>query len=521
MKRLAMVGWAFWVGCASAPRSRDAFQRALHPTSAPRTQETPGAEPSELSAGPLRLSAEDAVLLALENNRDLRVQRFTPQIVGAFEQIEAGVFDPELFAEFDYRREKTAETARATGDLFDVDARGNVSRLGVRQQFSTGTRVEGVAEHRFSASNRTPDQQSTRLGLSLTQSMLRGFGPGATLAAVRAARLETAASVHELQGFVQALVAQTETDYWRYLLAVKQIEILERSLAIAQRQLDDVEQRIEVGTLAEIEVHASRAEVALRRQAMIEGRSVLNETRLRLLRRLGTLGNPNREVMATSPFELQAAAVDDIEDRVLLAERFRPDLKEALLRQEQRRLEVVATRNGLLPQLDFFVTLGKTGFADTFERSFERLDRNTFDLLAGIRLNYALGNNAAGGRSLAAQKSYRQAAEAIENMRELVVLDVRLAANEVERARQQISASAATRQQQERTVAAETERFTVGVGTALRVALAQRDLLASEIAEVKAIVDYRTALVQLHLAEGTLLERRGLELPAQGARALP
>jgi outer membrane protein len=39
-----------------------------------------------------------------------------------------------------------------------------------------------------------------------------------------------------------------------------------------------------------------------------------------------------------------------------------------MLIQEQQRLETVVTRNGLLPRLDFFITLGKTGYADSFCR---------------------------------------------------------------------------------------------------------------------------------------------------------
>jgi outer membrane protein TolC len=54
----------------------------------------------------------------------------------------------------------------------------------------------------------------------------------------------------------------------------------------------------------------------------------------------------------------------------------------------------------------------------------------------------------------------------------------------------------------------------VGASTALLVAQAQRDLLISSIAEVRAIINYRIALVRLYLAEGSLLERRGVSLPA-------
>ena len=69
-----------------------------------------------------------------------------------------------------------------------------------------------------------------------------------------------------------------------------------------------------------------------------------------------------------------------------------------------------------------------------------------------------------------------------------------------------------TRALQEQTLQAEQERFSVGASTSLLVAQAQRDLLVVQLAEIEAIVDYRIALVSLYLAEGTLLQRRGIQL---------
>ena len=109
-----------------------------------------------------------------------------------------------------------------------------------------------------------------------------------------------------------------------------------------------------------------------------------------------------------------------------------------------------------------------------------------------------------------ARATFLQAREAVRNLGQIVRLEVSLAVNEVERARQQISASEATRRLEEQTARAEEERFDVGSSTALLVAQAQRDLLASQIAEVRAIIEYRIALVELYLAEGSLLQRRGV-----------
>ena len=118
----------------------------------------------------------------------------------------------------------------------------------------------------------------------------------------------------------------------------------------------------------------------------------------------------------------------------------------------------------------------------------------------------------ADARNLAARASWQQSSEAVKNLEHIVVLDVRLAVNEVERTRQQIAATRVTRILQEETLHAEKERFDVGASTALLVAQAQRDLLASSISEVEAVVNYRQARVTLYLIESSLLERRGIRL---------
>jgi len=474
-------------------------------------------DPAPLPAielGRTKLSIEQAVLLTLRRNRELQVERFNPVIAGTFEQLERGVFDPELFSNLGYSEESASETARSTGEQFDVESEDADFSFGIRQRLPTGTDLEASIAYEQSDSNRTPEQQLVRAGLTVTQSLLEGFGPAVNLVDVRQAQLGEQASLYELRGFVEALVAETEIAYWRYVLAGEQIAIFEQSLEIARLQLDEVNQRIEVGTMPRNAAAAARAEVARREQALLEVRSRLVDRRLRLLRLMNASSDEQfaLEIEPISPPQTTHEPLADLDERLLLADRFRPDLNEARLRLEQNQLEVVRTRNGLLPRLDLFINLGKTGYADSFSQSFKDLNDDSYDLAGGIRFQVFLGNRQDKARDLAARASRDQADAAVGNLRNLAQLDVRLALNEVERTRQQIEAGAVTRSLQEQTLQAEQERFSVGASTSLLVAQAQRDLLVSQLAEIEAIVNYRIALVSLYLTEGALLQRRGIRL---------
>ena len=473
-------------------------------------QTDPSGQPA---AQQLELSIEEVVILVLQNNRDLRVQRLNPVIAGSFEQLERGAFDAELFAELEYGEEQSSEVARSTGTQFDVEGSDSRTRLGIRKFLATGTTLEAGVEQSRNISNRAPEQQLARAGLTLTQALLRGFGPKVNLIAVQQADLGTIASRYQLQGFTEALLAEAETAYWNFVLAREQITIFESSLAIAKQQRDETELRIEVGLLPEVEA-AARAEVARREQALIDARSLLEERRLRLLRLLDPAqpDSYRQQIVTVSQPRVPAPAQHDLDERLQLADRLRPDLNEARTRLEQFRLETVVTRNGLLPRLDFFIALGKSGFADSFGDSFRAMDNNAYDLTAGLSLNLPIGNRVAEARQQAAWALQQQAREAVANLQQLIELDVRLAFNELERARLQIDATASTRTLQEATLAAEQERFAVGASTTLLVSQAQRDLLASQIDEIEAVINYRIALVALYLSEGSLLERRGARI---------
>jgi len=468
------------------------------------------------------VSVEDAVFLALQNNPDLRVQTLNPAIAGAFVQIERGVFDPEAYALFQYREESLLETSRSTEDEFSVDGNDRFGEVGVRQSLPSGTDLELSVEQGRSISNRTPEQQDARVGLTVTQSLLQGFGPVVNLAAIRLAEWDARMSEFELWGFGEALVAEVEIAYWNWVLAREEIAIFERSYTIAEQQRDEIEQRIELGALPDNDAAAVRAEVAVRQQDLINARSSLEEAQLRLARLIlpdGFIASGQSVIPVSEPQLVEPPPLDDVPERVELALVRRPDLREAELRLDQSRLETIVTRNGLLPRLDFFVSLGKTGYANNFNDSFRNLSEDTYDWTVGGEFNYPLGNRTARGELLSARATRDQALQSIRNLKRVIRSDVLLAATELERTRQQIGATAATVALQNSSVQAEVDRLTFGSGTSLQVAQVQRDLLVAEIERVRAIVQYRIAQVELYLAEGTLLERRGITLtPSQTLR---
>ncbi len=467
---------------------------------------------------PLTISVQEAILMAMENNRSLIVERMNPEIMSSFEEEERSVFDPVLGAEVSPRRTVADRLSRAGSSTESQIVDSITGSLSMGKFFSTGTTLELLGSTSYTDSSLYSDTfTSNRLGVNVTQALLQGRDVRANLASVHQAGIEALISEYELRGFAEVLLEEVESKFWDYALAQKQIEIYTDSLSLAEQQLAEVQERIKIGNLPEIELAAAQAEVALRRENLINVRSDLAKERLNLLRLLNPSPNIEwgRDIILRYQTSLPEIELVDVEEHVQVALKMRPDLNQARLQIRQGDLEVVKTKNGLLPRMDAFINFGKTGYANTFDRSLRNLDEDSYDVTFGLTFEYPMTNQAARARYSRAVLSRQQMLKALENLVQLVQVDVRSAYIEVTRTREQITATAATRNFQEEKLRAETEKFRVGKSTSLLVAQTQRDLVASQIAEIEAFANYLKALVSLYSLEGSLLQRRGIS--ASGA----
>jgi len=454
--------------------------------------------------------------MAMENNRSLSMERLSPEIQKTAEAQELAAFDPVGQAQISTG--KSDEQTVSSSGIGTSTSDTREAAISLKQFFPGGTSVEiGISGDMQDDSGYEDPFYTTRLGLSVTQSLLRGYGADVNLAKIRQAQIDSSISEYELRAFVESLIAQVETACWEYALSRRQIEIVEKSMKIARQQMAETEEMIRVGTMAEAELVAVQAEVAAQQQGLINAKSTLESRRIELLRLLNPPGNNvwRRDVIFIHPATLPQIELDAVEDHVAVAKRMRPEINQAKLGIQRDDLELVYTKNGLLPRMDFFITLGKTGYADSFSGSADDVTGDGYDARAGLSLEYPFFNRNAGARHRRALLSKDQSEKALENLRQLVETEVRKAYVEVRRTKEQISASTATRNFQEEKLRIETEKFRVGRSTNFFVSQAQRDLLVSRIGEVEALVNYLKALIEFYRLEGSLVERRGIAAPGR------
>jgi outer membrane protein len=510
---LVVASCLILTSCATSPdKSVDTY---VGPEQEPSRANRSATQSANTNA--IEVTVQEAILLSLENNQSLKLDRLNPSIQRTFVDQERAVFDPTLTAGLAGEQNNSEDVSASSGGAISTSkVTTTTGDISLDEILPTGTKISlGANGNGLDSQGASNGFDSVEAGISITQSLLRGGRVEANLASLKQARIDARISEYELRGFAQALIARVEESYWDYVLAQRQIEIFSDSLILAEDQWKETEERIKVGALARVERAAAQAEVASRQEGLINARSALETSRLQMLRLLNPPGTNlwDRTLLAIDQPRVPDAPLDDISSHVRLALRLRPELNQARLSIQRGDLEIVKTKNGLLPVLDLFVNLGSTGYADSFGTAASHVDGSFYDVVAGIQFQVPLGNRDARARHQRALLSRDQAGEALSNLTQLVEMDVRTAYVEVNHTREQVAATAATRKFQAESVRAETEKFRVGKSTSLLVAQAERDLLASQIAEIQAVANHLKSLVELYRLDGSLLERRGIQAP--------
>ncbi|TFH17092.1 MAG: TolC family protein [Lentisphaerales bacterium] len=467
-------------------------------------------EPSA-TEGPLTLDVQAAVLMALDNNAAFQVERVRPDLSRTAERLQRAAFDPTIGGSLSAGSSGGTDDYGASSVSNLADKTALEAGLSLAASLPTGTSVElGLEAARESGGGE--ESETTGWSITVSQSLLRGRGLDANLTDLRSAKLETRITLYQLRGSTEALISQVEQAYWDCVLNERSLGIYEESHKLANREIDEVRERISVGKVAGTELAAAEAEAASRLEQLIEARANLAKSRLVMIRHLNPGGGDSawsRELVLTDPPELAKVDLAPVEVCVETAMTERTDLNEARLRLAQGELEVVRTKNGLLPRLDLFMLIGGSRYANSFSTD---TDQNADEIAysAGLSFEIPLGNRGASAQHDYAMLSMKQAHAALRNMEQLVQVDVRSAHIDVGRAEERVNAARATRELREKTLGNEQEKFQVGRSTMFLVSQATRDLVASQIGEIEAVIKYRRALLDLYRLDGSLLTRKGI-----------
>ena len=329
-----------------------------------------------IQEGKLMLSLEDAVSLGLENNLSIAVERYVPWLdeasllyakSGANGRIQ---FDPTVTSTLALEQNDTPINnpifAGITTQITSPVALENhvtTANFGYTQGFATGTQAQVTFNNSRESTNFggfdlfNPYEQST-LTVELTQPLLNGFGRIANTRYIIEAKNTVKVGESLFAQQVITTVTQVATDYWELVFARENVKVEQVAVAADQQLYNNNKKQLEIGTMAPLDVITAQSQLATDQQALVQAQTtqLLDETTLLVAITKDPLSGTLNGVEIIPTTHIFSPNIENIslEDAVKEAWQKRPEIQQAALNLKNAGVEVKATRNSMLPQLNLF-----------------------------------------------------------------------------------------------------------------------------------------------------------------------
>ncbi len=500
----------------------------------------PGARVSrplpEAVEGGISLTLSDAVALALANNADLNVSVNTAESFRYNLMLSWGIFDPLLQVSAIRAHNEIPATSTLVGAIVNrvdtFDARAQLQQLNP----VGGTFTLGYAANR-TASNSTfafvNPSYSSGITLSVSQPLLRGFGLQPTYWQINIARNTQGSAYLDFVRSVQTVVNGVEQAYWDLVYAIENLKVKQESLKIAQDLNRITKIKIDVGSLAPIDIVQTEVGIAQAEQDIITAEGLIGDAQDRLKRNM----NFEATRWATPIVPMDKVQTDEriaikIEEATKGALDKRPEVLQALFQAQSDRIRYQYWKSEALPGLNLIGSYGHPGVGGTvrltdangnpigtipgdFGDAWKQMtDRTYKNWSFGLQFSYPILNRAGRGSLGVAKYNFESSKARLTTTEQNVQLDVRAAARAIDTAARSIVAARKGRELAERNLDAERKKFENGMTTSFQVTQIQRDLSAARTTEMQALAIYRKAVSAFHYAVADILEWKGVRVEA-------
>jgi outer membrane protein TolC len=343
----------------------------------------------------------------------------------------------------------------------------------------------------------------TRLGLTVTQSLLQGHKLAFNLSGVRQARQAVSAAEAQVLQQRQQTLSNTAVAYWATYYQQQLLDIANKAVDVSTEERRVVGLKVEQGTLAPVE--ATRAEAALvqARKARMDAEQALRTAQDNLSLVIGE--RPGTAfVLSTAPAEPIALDLDD-ERAVAEALANNPGLRALRLQEENAAYDLTNARHQRLPQLDAVGTFALNGTEGSQgDATAELFSGDLPEWSLGATLSVPLGNRADRGNvQMKAASSERVRIQRVA-LERTIAQQVRTAVATIETARAQVDLGEANLRLAEQTLDAERALLEAGRTLQKDVLEAIRAVDTARADLQKAGADYQLAIIELERLKGSL-----------------
>ncbi|HXW08796.1 MAG TPA: efflux RND transporter permease subunit [Vicinamibacterales bacterium] len=485
----------------------------------------------------IRMTREEAIRFAIENNPDLAVDRYLPAISEADVAAAQGAFVPTFDSSL-LRNSQSQPPVNLFAGAEGIQTDLWSTTVGLNQLLPWGGASYSVA---WDSSRTTTDsffsslnpELASGLQLSYSQPLLRNFRIDFARAQLELSRRNSEIATTRLRDATATTTAEAERAYWALVAALALVDVQQRSLDLALELERTNRARVDVGQSPPLDLVAAQAEVAQRRENLIVARTAARIAEDVLRTRTIDSRRDDFWTLRIEPADRvpTVGPPPDVESAVRRALAERTDLIEARKVIQNTETNVSLTRNETLPDLRVqagyvadaaggtrlireggfpgtIIGQQSTSFGSVLGQLFTS-DYPTWTL--GLTLSYPIGNSVAEANLARARVERDQAAARLRALEVAAARQVRDTAWRVEQNQQRIETTRVGRELAEQRLDAEQKRFEVGMSTSFLVIQAQRDLAIARNNELQALLDYQLAVVAF---ETTQLTGTAQMLPA-------
>lgn len=544
--------------------------------------------------GKLYISLHDAIALAIENNLDLAYFRYNFPIAqtdyartkagGSVNGVNTGIVQSSTEGGFSGGASSTggagsgsaaagaggivtstlgAGTSVASFDPFlnfksfvdhDVTQEGNAFQNGVpvfkqntiealanySQNFPMGTGLTVNYEGQRFANNSPHEAINPTLysnfQLIVTQQLLAGFGISTNERYMHIAKKNLQITDLAFRAQVIATVTQVENIYWDLVNAYQDEQVKERSLAFAQRTLQDDQKQLQLQAIPALQVSKDESDVATSEGDLTVSRANLRLNELLIKNALTKTDNEAIDEMPVIPLDRAGPsdpnASKSIDELITEAEQNRPDVTQDQIAMQVAEMSLKSIRSELLPTLNVYgfyagagiagpinpaCNLGAAECTSDLPTGFGNMFQNTFNYSSpeyqfGMNLSINLRNRIAKADQFRASLEFRQRQIAFEEQKKSIRFDVRNSLFALQQAQARVDAATKARDLAQHTFDVTLQEQTLGAKSSSDTLAAQHDLSIAESLLVATQTAFEKAKVDIDRATGETLQQTGVSI---------
>ena len=479
-----------------------------------------------------RLTIDEAVRLALDNNLGIQIARYNPQVQDLSVALARSAWVPNFTTVVQGASNSTPNSGFLSGANTGARKTTNgrmLSNVGLLQQTPWGgsyavgwDSVRSTTTNVFSSFS--PQLQSS-LSIDIRQPLLRNFAIDNLRQQVILSEKDRESADFQVQQTVATTTRAVRNAYWDLAYANASLAVQQQSLALANQSLRETNSRIQIGTTPPIDAVEAQAEVAVRQQAVIVAQSQIETAEDNLRTLVFNPSSPDFWTTLIVPTELPAfqPSTVDLDGAVRNALQMRTDLLQARKSLESADINIKYFRNQSLPDVTATFDYGLTGLGGnpvvrtnsfgipiavppgtprTFASVLGDLFGNQYpSWTLGLNISYPLGRSQQEANLARAQLQTTQAETQLKNAELQVVAQVRNVARQLVTSQKLVDSTRAARDLAEQRLDAEQKKLAAGTSTNFLVFQAQRDLAQARNDELNAILAYNRAQIDFETVQ--------------------